>query len=65
MDNPELRELVDAPRERLDVEYKSWLDLAFRAERQRIQTIPASARGAGSPNTTVDLSGGQRRLAAA
>ena len=33
MDNPELHELVDAPRERFDVEYKSWLDLAFRAER--------------------------------
>lgn len=27
MDNPELLELVDTPRERLDVEYKAWLDL--------------------------------------
>ena len=26
MDAPELQELVDAPRERLDVEYKAWLD---------------------------------------
>ena len=34
MDNPELPELVDAPRESLDVEYKSWLDLAFMAERR-------------------------------
>ena len=27
MENPELRELVDTPRERLDVEYKTWLIL--------------------------------------
>ena len=27
MDNPELLELIDLPRERLDVEYKAWLDL--------------------------------------
>ena len=27
MDNAQLRELVDAPVERLDVEYKDWLDL--------------------------------------
>ena len=27
MDNPELKDLAEAPRERLDVEYKSWLDL--------------------------------------
>ena len=27
MDTPELQELVDAPRERLDVEYKAWQDL--------------------------------------
>ena len=25
MDTPELQELVNAPRERLDVEYKAWL----------------------------------------
>ena len=30
MDTPELQELVDAPRERLDVEYKAWLDLTDR-----------------------------------
>ena len=30
MDTPELQELVDAPRERLDVEYKAWLDLDDR-----------------------------------
>ena len=27
MDHPQLQELVDAPMERLDVEYKAWLDL--------------------------------------
>ena len=27
MDNPELREFVDTPRERRKVEYKTWLDL--------------------------------------
>ena len=30
MDTPQLQELVDAPRERLDVEYKAWLDLSDR-----------------------------------
>jgi len=30
MDTPELQELVDAPRERSDVEYKAWLDLTDR-----------------------------------
>ena len=30
MDTPELQELVNAPRERLDVEYKAWLDLGDR-----------------------------------
>ena len=33
MTNPELQDLVDAPRESLDVEYKAWLDLADRAVR--------------------------------
>ena len=27
MDHPELQDLVDAPRERLEVEYKAWLNL--------------------------------------
>ena len=36
MDNPELRELVDAPRERLDVEYKSWLDLSDNETRAKL-----------------------------
>ena len=30
MDHPQLQELVDAPMERLDVEYKAWLDLRDR-----------------------------------
>ena len=30
MENPELQDLVDAPRERLDAEYKAWLDLKDR-----------------------------------
>ena len=36
MDNPELRELVDAPRERLDVEYKTWLDLTDNETRAKL-----------------------------
>lgn len=35
MDNPELRDLVDAPRERLDVEYKAWLDLSDNENRAK------------------------------
>lgn len=27
MESPGLQELVDAPRERLDVEYRTWLNL--------------------------------------
>ena len=30
MDHPELQDLVDAPRERLDVEHKAWLNLKDR-----------------------------------
>ena len=30
MDHPQLQELVDAPMERLDVEYKAWLNLDDR-----------------------------------
>ena len=30
MDHPQLQDLVDAPMERLDVEYKAWLDLDDR-----------------------------------
>ena len=33
MDHPQLQELVDTPRERLDVEYKAWLDLDDREVR--------------------------------
>ena len=36
MDNPELREFVDAPRERLDVEYKAWLDLNDNETRAKL-----------------------------
>ena len=30
MDHPELQDLVDAPCERLEVEYKAWLNLEDR-----------------------------------
>ena len=36
MDNRELQELVDVPRERLDVEYKAWLDLDEREARAKL-----------------------------
>ena len=36
MDTPELQELVDAPRERLDVEYKAWLDITDRETRAKL-----------------------------
>ena len=36
MDNRELQELVDVPRERLDVEYKTWLDLDNRETRAKL-----------------------------
>ena len=36
MDTPGLQELVDAPRERLDVEYKAWLDLTDGPTRAKL-----------------------------
>ena len=36
MDNLELRDLVEAPRERLDAEYKAWLDLSDNETRAKI-----------------------------
>ena len=36
MDHPQLQELVDAPTERLDVEYKAWLNLDDREARARL-----------------------------
>lgn len=36
MDNPQLLELVNAPRERPDAEYKSWLDLSDRKVRANL-----------------------------
>ena len=36
MENPELQDLVDAPRERLDAEYKAWLDLDDRAMQAKL-----------------------------
>ena len=36
MDNAQLRELVDAPVERLDVEYKDWLDLDDREAQAKL-----------------------------
>ena len=36
MENPELQDLVDAPRERLDAEYKAWLDLDDKAVRAEL-----------------------------
>ena len=36
MENPELNDLVDAPRERLDAEYKAWLDLADKAVQAKL-----------------------------
>ena len=36
MENPELQDLVDAPRERLDVEYKAWLDLDDKAMQAKL-----------------------------
>ena len=36
MDNRELQELVEVPRERLDVEYKAWLDLDDRETRAKL-----------------------------
>ena len=46
MDTPELQELVDAPRERLDIEYKAWLDLTDYAAAGRVALGP---RGGGLP----------------
>jgi len=36
MDNRELQELVDVPRERLDVEYKAWPNLDDRETRAKL-----------------------------
>lgn len=36
MENPELKDLVDAPRERLDAEYKAWLDLDDKAVQAKL-----------------------------
>jgi len=36
MENPELQDLVDAPRERLDTEYKAWLDLDDKAMQAKL-----------------------------
>jgi predicted HTH transcriptional regulator len=36
MDNLELRDLVEAPRERLDAEYKAWLNLSDNESRAKI-----------------------------
>ena len=36
MDRRELRELVDTPRERLDVEYKAWMDLRDGSVRAKV-----------------------------
>ena len=36
MDNRELQELVDVPRERLEVEYKAWLDLDDKEKRANL-----------------------------
>ena len=36
MDHPELHDLVEAPRERLDVEYKAWLNLGDREAQARL-----------------------------
>ena len=36
MDHPELHDLVEAPRERLDVEYKAWLNLDDREAQARL-----------------------------
>ena len=36
MDNRELQELVDVPRERLEVEYKAWLDLNDKETRAKL-----------------------------
>ena len=36
MDNAQLRELVDAPGERLDVEYKTWMDLEENTARAKL-----------------------------
>ena len=36
MDNVQLKDLVDAPRERLDVEYKAWLNLNDKESQARL-----------------------------
>ena len=36
MDNVQLKDLVDAPGERLDVEYKAWLNLDDKASQARL-----------------------------
>ena len=36
MENPELQDLVDGPRERLDTEYKAWLDLDDKAMQAKL-----------------------------
>ena len=36
MDNPELREFIDAPREQIDVEYKAWLNLSDNEVRAKL-----------------------------
>ena len=49
MDTPELQELVNAPRERLDVEYKAWLDLTDRETSAKLATHSVRTDDDGRP----------------